>query len=71
MQTEDMKISDLVPYARNPRRNANAVDAVVASIKEFGFLQPIVIDANFVVVAGHTWLLAAKRLGLTNLRRNK
>ena len=46
-------ISELIPYENNPRNNDNAVDAVAASIKEFGFKVPIVIDKDGVIVAGH------------------
>lgn len=52
----------LIMYANNPRRNDDAVDAVAASIKEFGFKVPIVIDSEGVIVAGHTRLKAAKKL---------
>ena len=52
---------DLIrPYEKNPRRN----DAVVASIRTFGFRQPIVVDAEGVIVVGHTRWKAAKALGL-------
>ena len=54
----------LIPYERNPRNNDKAVDAVAESIKEFGFLQPIVIDKDGVIAAGHTRLKAAEKLGL-------
>ena len=52
----------LTPYHNNPRRNKQAVPAVVASIKEFGFQQPIVIDKDNVIVVGHTRWLAALQL---------
>ncbi|MGL6196089.1 MAG: ParB N-terminal domain-containing protein, partial [Thermoguttaceae bacterium] len=55
------------PYERNPRKNAQAVDAVAASLKEFGFRQPIVIDAEGVIIAGHTRYQAALKLGLTKI----
>lgn len=58
------KTSDLIPYARNPRKNDAAAQAVAASIKEFGFQQPIVVDKDGVIVAGHTRLKAAQALGL-------
>ena len=58
------KIEDLVPYENNPRDIAEAVDKVAASIQAFGFLVPIVIDENNVIVAGHTRLEAARKLGL-------
>lgn len=59
-----MKIDDLIPYENNPRINDQAVDAVANSIKEFGFKVPIIIDKNNVIVAGHTRLKAAQKLGL-------
>lgn len=64
MQIILKKVDDIRPYPNNPRRNDNAVDAVAASIAEFGFKQPIVIDSDGVVIAGHTRLKAAKKLGL-------
>jgi len=57
-------VEKIVPYARNPRKNDEAVDAVAASIKEFGFRQPIVIDGEGVIVVGETRYKAARRLGL-------
>lgn len=57
-------VSELIPYENNPRNNDGAVDAVAASIKEFGFKVPIVIDKDGVIVAGHTRLKAAKKLGM-------
>lgn len=62
-----MDTANLTPYENNPRRNDGAVEAVAASIREFGFKVPIVVDANNVVVAGHTRLKAAKRLGLSTV----
>lgn len=58
------KTSSLIPYEKNPRINEDSVEYVVNSIREFGYLQPIVIDKNNVVVAGHTRLKASKRLKL-------
>ena len=55
---------DLIPYANNPRLNDNAVDAVAASIKEFGFKVPIVVDRENVIINGHTRMKAAHKLGL-------
>lgn len=57
-------IDNIKPYPNNPRNNDNAVDAVAESIEEFGFKQPIIIDANSEIIAGHTRLKAAKKLGL-------
>ena len=64
MNIVEKRVSDLIPYANNPRNNVDAVDAVAASIAEFGFKVPMVIDSRGVIVAGHTRLLAARRLGL-------
>ena len=64
MQIEEVNINELTPYSNNPRNNDAAVDAVAASIKEFGFKVPIIIDNNNVIVAGHTRLKAARKIGL-------
>jgi site-specific DNA-methyltransferase (adenine-specific) len=58
------KVSDLIPYVNNARKNDHAVDAVASSIKNYGFKQPIVIDSQGEVIAGHTRLKASKKLGL-------
>ena len=62
---EMRRISDLKPYKNNPRKNDKAVDAVAASIKAFGFKQPVVIDDNGEIIAGHTRVKAAKKAGIT------
>jgi DNA modification methylase len=59
-----MKIADLKAYENNPRKNEKAVDAVANSINSFGFKVPVIIDKNNVVVAGHTRLMACKKLGI-------
>lgn len=64
LQINNLPIADLKEYANNPRHNDAAVDAVAASIKEFGFKVPIIIDRDNVIVAGHTRLKAARKLGL-------
>lgn len=64
MKIKDVEISKLKPYANNPRKNEAAVEPVAESIKAFGFKVPVVIDKAGVIVAGHTRLEAAKRLGL-------
>jgi ParB-like chromosome segregation protein Spo0J len=63
-QIEMRPPSDLIPYPGNPRRNDQAVAAVAESIKRYGFQQPIVVDADMVVIAGHTRLKAAQKLKL-------
>ena len=64
MKIIEMKVGDLIPYENNPRKNEQAVEAVANSIKEFGFKNPIIVDKENVIVAGHTRLKAAERLGL-------
>ena len=67
MQVELRNINDIRPYEQNPRQNDQAVDAVAASLKEFGFRQPIVVDADGVIIAGHTRWKAARKLGLAKV----
>jgi len=64
MDVIDLPLEQNIPYARNPRRNEKAVATVAASIAEFGWRQPIVVDEQMVVLAGHTRLLAARQLKL-------
>ena len=58
-----MKLSDIVPYENNPRRNDQAVDAVKESIKQCDYIAPIIIDEDNVILAGHTRYKALKSLG--------
>lgn len=62
-----VKIQDIIPYDKNPRINDDSVDKVAASIREFGFKVPIMLDSKNVVIAGHTRLKAAKKLKLKEL----
>lgn len=64
MEIQYFTLESIHPYARNPRKNDEAVKNVAASIREFGFLVPLVIDANHEIVAGHTRYKAAKALGM-------
>ena len=64
MELKQYKLTDLIPYKRNPRKNDKAVEYVANSIERFGFRVPIVIDNNNVIVCGHTRYKAAKQLGL-------
>lgn len=59
-----MNIDELIMYENNPRNNDEAVKYVANSIKEFGFKNPIIIDKNNVIVAGHTRYKASKELNL-------
>ncbi len=64
MNIVELNINELKPYENNPRKNDEAVQYVANSIKEFGFKVPIVIDKDYVIVAGHTRYKASKQLGL-------
>lgn len=64
MRVELKNLDAISPYERNPRLNDDAVEAVAASIREFGFRQPIVVDGRGVILCGHTRWKAAKKLGL-------
>ena len=67
MQIIYKRLEDIRPYEKNPRRNDKAVDKVAASIRDFGFKVPIVIDKNGVIIAGHTRYKASVNLGLENV----
>jgi DNA modification methylase len=67
MSVELRPLAAVRPYANNPRQNDDAVEAVAESIRRFGFRQPIVVDADGVIVAGHTRFRAAQRLGLATV----
>ena len=67
MEVKNIDINKIIPYVNNPRNNKDAIDKVAASIKEFGFKVPIIIDKNNVIVTGHTRILAANKLGLNEV----
>jgi site-specific DNA-methyltransferase (adenine-specific) len=64
MKVEMRPIASIKPYENNPRQNDAGVDAVAASIREFGFRQPVVVDEDGVIIVGHTRYKAALKLGL-------
>ena len=64
MKIETRPLGAITPYEKNPRDNDAAVEAVAASIREFGFRVPLVVDEHGVIVCGHTRFKAAKKLGL-------
>jgi len=58
-------VDSLIPYARNSRTHSDAqVDKIAASIKEFGFLNPVIVDGDNGIIAGHGRIMAAKKLGM-------
>lgn len=58
-----LEISEIKEYENNPRINNAAVDDVAESIKQCGYINPIIVDENNVILAGHTRLLAIKKIG--------
>lgn len=62
MKVEEINLSEIKPYEFNPRKNEKAIEKVAASLREFGWKQPIVVDEDNVVLAGHTRLAAALSL---------
>lgn len=64
---EYIDINDIVPYEFNARDNREAIQAVRKSIREFGFINPIVLDDDNVLIAGHTRTESAKEEGYTEL----
>lgn len=63
MNVQTVPLAEIRPYWRNPRDNSNAVAAVKESIERYGYNQPIVIDSEYTIVAGHTRYKALKELG--------
>ena len=65
---EHLPIAELVPYARNSRTHSEEQVAQIAgSIREFGFTNPVLIDANGTIVAGHGRVMAARKLGIESV----
>jgi len=64
LKIEYIPISEIVPYSKNPRKNEKAVEIVSKSISTYGFKVPIILDKDNIIIAGHTRLQAAKKLGL-------
>ena len=67
MNILQLPLAEIHPYKNNPRKNDKAVDAVAASIQQYGFLVPLVISADHEIIAGHTRFKAAKKLGLASV----
>jgi DNA modification methylase len=67
-QVEMRPLASLIPYARNPRTHSDAqVAQIAASIREFGWTNPILVDGENGIIAGHGRLLAARKLGMTEV----
>ena len=67
MNIIQLPLGEVHPYKNNPRKNDGAVDAVAESIKQYGFLVPLVISADHEIITGHTRFKAAKKLGLSSV----
>jgi len=63
MKLERLKLSEITPYANNPRKNDDAVNAVAESIRQCSYITPIIVDEDHVIIAGHTRYKALKALG--------
>lgn len=63
MKIQTMKLGDIFPYYNNPRNNANAVQPVIESFKKFGFIKPIMVDKDHIIICGHTRYIAAFQCG--------
>lgn len=67
-ELEQIKVADLIPYANNSRTHSDQqIKQVAASIKEFGFLNPVITDGENGIIAGHCRVMAAERLGLDEI----
>ena len=67
MNIERFSLSEIKPYPNNPRKNKKGIAAVKRSIEAFGFTQPIIVNAEHVILCGHTRYEAAKELNLTSV----
>ena len=67
LKIEYVNINRIKPYKKNPRKNEDAIPYVMESIKQFGFKNPVILDKDNVIVAGHTRIESAKRLGITEI----
>ena len=63
MKIQKVKLSEIFPYYNNPRDNSRAVEPVMESFRKFGFIKPIMVDKNMVIICGHTRYIAAYQLG--------
>ena len=67
MTLENWPLERLIPYARNPRKNDQAVEQIAAAIREFGFRVPVIAKSDGTIVDGHLRLKAAIKLGMTTI----
>ena len=68
MKIQDIEINKLQPFKENPRQHsAQQIDQIAKSIKEFGFFNPILIDENFTILAGHGRFFASQQLNFESV----
>lgn len=67
MKIQIKPISEVMPYFNNPRNNRAAIEPVAESIKRYGFVKPIIVDKDNVIIAGHTRFFASQLLGLDTI----
>ena len=68
MKLVDLKLTDIIPYENNPRKNDDAVNAVAESIRQCTYITPIVVDEDHVILAGHTRYKALQVLGIDEIQ---
>lgn len=66
MKLQKIKLTDIKPYENNPRKNDDAVNAVAESIRQCSYITPIIVDEDYVIIAGHTRYKALMALGETD-----
>lgn len=66
IQLTELNLLELKPYANNPRKNDKAAEELVKAIKQVGYVNPIIVDENYEILAGHTRYKALKKLGWTS-----
>ena len=63
MKIQKVKLNEIFPYYNNPRDNSRAVEPVMESLRRYGFIKPIMVDKNMVIICGHTRYIAAFQAG--------
>lgn len=63
LKIEKMKIADIKEYTNNPRNNKKAIQPVIKSIEKFGYVNPIIVDEDNIILAGHTRIKALQDIG--------
>ena len=72
MNIIEREVDKLIPYSKNAKKHDETqISNVAESIKQFGFVQPVVVDKNGVIVIGHCRTLAAKKLGMKTVLYNR